>query len=58
MYGGLQNIFHFIHGTPYISLPQDTWQLHDFAKPEKTSRIVPNDSLMTCLNPIFYTFTK
>lgn len=25
---------------------------------KKTSRIVPNDSLMTCLNPIFYTFTK
>lgn len=35
MYGGLQNIFHFIHGTPYISLPQDIGQLHDFAKPEK-----------------------
>lgn len=35
MYGGLQNIFHFKHGTPYISLPEDIWQLHDFAKPEK-----------------------
>lgn len=55
MYGGLQKIFHFIHGTPYISLPQDIWQLHDFAKPEKDKL---HDSLMTCLNPIFYTFTK